>query len=136
LARFSGLPASLDRLWAFLVDHASWRWIFYVNLPIGAIALVVTSIVLRDRAVRTRHKIDYLGSALLLIGFSALLLVTTLGGSPGGYPWLSPQIVGMAVAGIGFVVVFLIHERYAPEPIVPLRLFRKRVSQSRTRPAS
>ena len=111
----------------FLVDHASWRWIFYVNIPIGAVALVVTSIVLRDRAVRTRHKIDYLGSVLLLVGFSALLLVTTLGGSPEGYAWLSPQIIGMAVVGIGFVVLFIVRERYAPEPIVPLRLFRKRV---------
>ncbi|MFZ2057949.1 MAG: MDR family MFS transporter [Acidimicrobiales bacterium] len=111
----------------FLVDHASWRWIFYVNLPIGAIALVVTSIVLRDRAVHTRHRIDYLGSVLLLVGFSALLLVTTLGGSPQGYPWLSAQIIGMAAAGIGFVAAFLVREHYAPEPIVPLRLFRKRV---------
>ena len=111
----------------FLVDHASWRWIFYVNLPIGAIALVVTSIVLRDRAERTRHKIDYLGSGLLLVGFSALLLVTTLGGSPEGFAWQSPQIIGMALAGIGFVALFLVRERYAPEPIVPLRLFRKRV---------
>jgi len=110
-----------------LVDHASWRWIFYVNLPIGAVALVVTSIVLRDRAVRSRHKIDYLGSVLLLVGFSALLLVTTLGGSPQGYPWLSPQIIGMAVVGIGFVVLFIVREHYAPEPIVPLRLFRKPV---------
>ncbi len=110
-----------------LVDHASWRWIFYVNLPIGAVALVVTSIVLRDRAVRTRHKIDYLGSVLLLVGFSALLLLTTLGGSPQGYPWLSPQIIGMAVIGIGFVVLFIVREHYAPEPIVPLRLFRKPV---------
>ena len=111
----------------FLVDHASWRWIFYVNLPIGAIALVVTSIVLRDRAVRTRHRIDYLGSVLLLVGFSALLLVTTLGGSPQGYPWLSAQIIGMAVVGVAFVAAFLVRELYAPEPIVPLRLFRKRV---------
>jgi EmrB/QacA subfamily drug resistance transporter len=111
----------------FLVDHASWRWIFYVNVPIGVIALVVTSIVLRDRVVRTRHKIDYLGSLLLLVGFSALLLVTTLGGSPDGYAWLSPQIIGMAVAGIGFVAGFLVREHYAPEPIVPLRLFRLRV---------
>ncbi len=111
----------------FLVDHASWRWIFYVNLPIGAVALVVTSIVLRDRAGRTRHRIDYLGSALLLVGFSALLLVTTLGGSPDGFAWLSPQILAMAVAGVVFVALFLLREHYAPEPIVPLRLFRKRV---------
>ncbi|MGA2529261.1 MAG: MDR family MFS transporter [Acidimicrobiales bacterium] len=111
----------------FLVDHASWRWIFYVNVPIGAVALVVTSIVLRDKAVRTRHRIDYLGSVLLLVGFSALLLVTTLGGSPQGYAWLSPQIVGMAVAGIAFVAAFLAREHFALEPIVPLRLFRKKV---------
>ena len=110
-----------------LVDHASWRWIFYVNLPIGAIALVVTSIVLRDRAVRTRHRIDYLGSVLLLVGFSALLLVTTLGGSPDGYPWLSPQIAAMTVAGIAFVVAFIVREHYALEPIMPLGLFRKKV---------
>ena len=111
----------------FLVDHASWRWIFYVNLPIGAIALVVTSIVLRDRAARTRHKIDYSGSVLLLVGVSALLLVTTLGGSPQGYAWMSPQIIAMVAIGIGFVIAFLIREHYASEPIVPLRLFRKRV---------
>jgi len=111
----------------FLVDHASWRYIFYVNIPIGAIALVVTSMVLRDRTARTRHKIDYLGSLILLVGVSALLLVTTLGGSPQGYPWLSPQIIGMTVAGIGLIIVFLFRERYAPEPIVPLRLFRERV---------
>jgi EmrB/QacA subfamily drug resistance transporter len=111
----------------FLVDHASWRWIFYVNLPIGAVALVVTSIVLRDRAVRARHRIDYLGSILLLVGFSALLLVTTLGGSPGGFAWLSPQIVVMALAGTGFVAWFLVHEHRTPEPIMPLRLFSKRV---------
>ena len=111
----------------FLVDHASWRWIFYVNLPVGAIALVVTSIVLRDRATRTRHKIDYGGSVLLLVGVSALLLVTTLGGSPQGYAWLSPQIIAMALIGVSFIVAFLIREHYAAEPIVPLRLFRKRV---------
>ncbi len=111
----------------FLVDNASWRWIFYVNLPIGAVALVVTSIVLRDRAARTRHKIDYVGSVLLLFGVSALLLVTTLGGSPQGYPWLSTPIIGLAAIGVGCVVLFIIRERYASEPIVPLRLFRKRV---------
>ena len=96
----------------------------HVNVPTGAVALVVTSIVLRDKAVRTRHRIDYLGSVLLLVGFSALLLVTTLGGSPQGYAWLSPQIVGMALAGIGFVAAFLVREHFALEPIVPLRLFR------------
>ncbi len=114
-------------LGGWITDNFSWRWIFYVNLPIGAIALVVTSIVLRDRAARTRHKIDYSGSVLLLVGVSALLLVTTLGGSPQGYAWMSPQIIAMVAIGIGFVIAFLIREHYASEPIVPLRLFRKRV---------
>jgi len=88
--------------------------------------LVVTSIVLRDRTARTRHKIDYSGSVLLLIGVSALLLVTTSE---------APHRLRVVVTAdhrhdrdrIGFVAAFLVREHYATEPIVPLRLFRKRV---------
>lgn len=114
-------------LGGFFVDNASWRWIFYVNLPIGALALVVTSAVLKDRMVRTKHKIDYLGSVLLLVGISALLLVTTLGGSPQGYPWGSVQIIGLAVLGVVLIGLFIVREHSTPEPIVPLHLFRRRV---------
>jgi len=111
----------------FLVESISWRWIFYINLPIGAAALVVTSIVLKDRTHRARHRIDYLGSLLLLVGVSSLLLTTTLGGSPEGYPWRSWQIVSLGVGGVFFVALFIWWEMRAPEPIVPMRLFRKRV---------
>jgi EmrB/QacA subfamily drug resistance transporter len=113
----------------FLVQSISWRWIFYINLPIGAAALVVTTIVLKDRGERRKHKIDYLGALLLVAGVSALLLVTTLGGSPSGYgyPWASWQIVAMLAAGVALVVAFVVREMKAPEPIVPMYLFRKRV---------
>ncbi len=111
----------------FLVESISWRWIFYINLPIGILALFVTSVVLHDRSVRREHRIDYLGTALLLAGVSGLLLMTTLGGSPEGYPWRSWQIVTMGVSGLVFVVLFVLRELRAPEPIVPMYLFRKRV---------
>jgi EmrB/QacA subfamily drug resistance transporter len=113
----------------FVQSFLGWRWIFYINLPIGAAALVVTSIVLKDRAERRKHSIDYLGALLLVAGVSALLLVTTLGGSPDGYgyPWISWQILSMIVAGVALVGLFILRELKAPEPIVPMYLFRLRV---------
>ncbi len=113
----------------FLVQSISWRWIFYINLPCGIAALIVTTIVLRDRGERRKHSVDYLGALLLVAGVSALLLLTTLGGSPDGYgfPWLSWQIIAMGVSGVGLVALFVLRELKAPEPIVPMYLFRKRV---------
>jgi EmrB/QacA subfamily drug resistance transporter len=111
----------------FLVESISWRWIFYINLPIGILALFVTSVVLHDRSVRTEHRIDYLGASLLLAGVSGLLLTTTLGGSPEGFPWASWQILTMGIAGVIFVGLFVWRQFRAPEPIVPMYLFRKRV---------
>jgi len=105
----------------FFVDHLSWRWVFYINLPVGIVALVVTSSVLRLPFVRRPHAIDYLGSALLVAAVSCLLLVTVWGGSE--YPWGSTQIVGLAVAGVVLTVLFLAQERRAAEPVLPLRLF-------------
>ncbi|HEV2362278.1 MAG TPA: MDR family MFS transporter [Acidimicrobiales bacterium] len=112
----------------WFVENASWRWIFYVNLPIGLIALVVTSITLRDFAVRKQHKVDYVGSGLLVAGISGLLLVTTLGGSPQGYAWASPQIIGLIAVSLLLLAVFGWWEtKMATEPIVPLRLFKLKV---------
>jgi len=109
----------------FFVDYLSWRWIFYINIPIGAVALVVTSIALPAASARVHHVIDYLGTALIALSATALVLFTSLGGS--SYPWTSPFIISLAVAGVVFAVLFLLAERRAVEPIIPLPLFLNRV---------
>jgi EmrB/QacA subfamily drug resistance transporter len=107
----------------FFVDSLSWRWVFYVNLPIGAIALIVTATRLhlppRERSV---HRVDYLGASLLAAGATALILVTTWGGNQ--YAWNSGTIISLAVAGVVLLVLFVWQETRAAEPVIPLRLFR------------
>jgi EmrB/QacA subfamily drug resistance transporter len=109
----------------FFVQNLSWRWVFYVNLPIGAVALVVTAIVLPGSLTRVRHVIDYLGTILLAAAATSLVLLTTLGGNT--YRWASPQIIFLAVASVVFIVAFILTERRASEPVLPLRLFTNRV---------
>src|SRR5829696_849913 len=104
------------------VDHVSWRWVFYVNLPIGATALALTATSLHLSARRTRVRIDYTGAALLAGGLTSLLLVTTWGGRE--YAWGSAEILGLAAAAVALLIAFVVQERRAPEPILPLRLFR------------
>ncbi len=99
----------------------SWRWIFYLNVPIGVAALVITSVVLNLPFPRREHAIDYPGAALMVAGVTALLLVTVWGGTQ--YPWGSPTIVGLAVAGVALLGVFLWWESRVAEPILPPRLF-------------
>ncbi len=108
-------------LGGLFTQHLSWRWCFYVNIPIGILALIVTSIVLRLPYRRVEHKIDYLGAFLLVSGIMAILLVTVWGGSE--YSWTSPQLLGVLAAGIVLIWLFVLQERRAVEPIVPLRLF-------------
>jgi EmrB/QacA subfamily drug resistance transporter len=103
-------------------EHLSWRWVFYVNLPLGAVALAVTSSVLRLPFRKLQHRIDYLGAVLLVGGASSLLLVMVWGGSQ--YAWSSPVIVALAVCGVVLVAVFSWWERRASEPLLPPRLFR------------
>ncbi len=105
-----------------IVEHFSWRWVFYINIPIGIVALVVTTSVLRLPFKRLPHKIDDLGSTLLVAGVSALLLVTVWGGST--YAWSSGVIVGLSLAGIALLVGFAFQERRASEPLLPPSLFR------------
>ena len=106
----------------FISEHLSWRWVFYINLPIGAVALVVTSIVLRLPFRRVEHRIDYVGTSLLVAGVSALLLVTEWGGSE--YPWRSGVIIGLLAAGLVLIGALVAWERGASEPLFPPRLFR------------
>jgi EmrB/QacA subfamily drug resistance transporter len=111
-------------LGGFFVDHFSWRWVFYVNLPIGIVALLVTSSVLDLPFKRMHHRIDFLGAALLVSGITAVLLVTAWGGSE--YEWTSSIIVGLETAAVILLGLFIWQEQRAEEPILPLRLFRNR----------
>ena len=109
-------------LGGFLVDNLSWRWAFYVNLPVGLAALLVTSVALDLPFRRTGHAVDYLGAALLVAGVTSVLLVTVWGGDR--YGWGSPTILGLAAAGVLLLVAFAVHERRVAEPVLPPRLFR------------
>ncbi|MFZ6003143.1 MAG: MDR family MFS transporter [Actinomycetota bacterium] len=109
-------------LGGFFVDNLTWRWVFYVNVPIGIVALVITSSVLRLPFARQDHEVDFVGAALLVAGVSTLLLGLVWGGSE--YPWGSPVIAGLLAAAVVLTGVFLWWERRTPEPILPLRLFR------------
>jgi EmrB/QacA subfamily drug resistance transporter len=109
----------------FFTTHLSWRWIFLINIPLGIAAFVVLAVTLPSVAERVSHTIDYLGSGLLAAGLSAIVLLTTLGGNT--YPWGSVQIVGLAVIGAVSLVGFVLAERRAAEPVLPLGLFRNSV---------
>jgi EmrB/QacA subfamily drug resistance transporter len=111
-------------LGGFFVDNLSWRWIFYVNLPIGAIAFAVIGAVFRVRPAPKEHKVDYLGAALLAGGLSAVVLFTSLGGTT--WPWNSLQIIALIVIGIVTIAAFVFVESRVSEPILPLSLFRNR----------
>ena len=109
----------------FFTTHLSWRWIFFINIPLGIAAFVVLAVTLPSVAERVSHTIDYLGTGLLAAGLSAIVLLTTLGGNT--YPWGSAQIVGLAVIGAVSLVGFVLAERRAAEPVLPLGLFRNSV---------
>jgi EmrB/QacA subfamily drug resistance transporter len=111
-------------LGGFLVDSLSWRWIFYVNLPLGAVAFVVIGAVLSTSAEHVHHQIDYLGAAVLTAGLSAIVLFTSLGGT--SYAWSSPLILVLIATSAVMVVLFPIVEGRAAEPLLPLALFRNR----------
>ncbi|MHB9850814.1 DHA2 family efflux MFS transporter permease subunit [Streptomyces krungchingensis] len=108
-------------LGGLFTEHLSWRWVFYVNLPVGVVALVVIAVVLHIPAKAARHVIDYLGTFLIAAVATCLVLVASLGGTT--WSWSSPQIVGLAVLGVALAFVFVAVERRAAEPVLPLKLF-------------
>jgi EmrB/QacA subfamily drug resistance transporter len=108
----------------FITDSFSWRWIFYINLPLGGAALVYLLAVLHVPAKKVSHKIDYLGGGLLAVAAIAIILFATFGGSE--YAWGSLQIIGLGVLAVAATIGFLVTETKAAEPILPLRVFRNR----------
>ncbi len=108
----------------YFTTHLSWRWIFYVNLPLGLVALAVLARALPDAGARTRRAIDYAGSALLAAALSALVLLTDFGGRR--HAWGSPAVLGLAAAAVVAVALFAVVERRAAEPVLPFALFRER----------
>ncbi|MQY04275.1 putative multidrug resistance protein MdtD [Actinomadura sp. RB68] len=112
-------------LGGWFVDNLSWHWVFYINLPVGVLALIAVALVLHAPSERHRHRIDYLGT-VLIVGWSvALVLMTTWGGTE--YPWGSVQIIGLAVGAVVLIALWVLVEHRAAEPILPLHLFRDAV---------
>lgn len=107
-----------------ITDHLGWRWTFYINLPLGAVALAMVTTVLHLPKKRARGRIDYLGTALLTIGIVSIVLVTTWGGSE--YAWGSAVIMELIFIGVAALIGFVFWETRAAEPIVPLHIFRNR----------
>ncbi|MEU6993092.1 MDR family MFS transporter [Streptomyces sp. NPDC046465] len=107
-----------------ITDHLGWRWAFYINLPLGAFALAMVTSVLHLPKKKAQGRIDYLGAALLTVGISALVLVTTWGGSE--YAWSSAVIMELIAIGVASLIGFILVQKKAAEPILPLHIFHSR----------
>jgi EmrB/QacA subfamily drug resistance transporter len=110
------------------VDNLTWRWIFYINVPIGIVALVVVASKVPGHLARVHHFIDYMGTAMLGLAATAFILLTSLGGTT--YGWNSAPIWILGIAGVILVGIFVVVERRAKEPVLPLHLFKQRAFSS------
>src|SRR5882757_4463010 len=111
-------------LGGFIVEHLSWRWIFYINVPLGVLALIVIGLVFKPHVAHVKHKIDYMGAAFLAASLTCIILFTSQCGTL--LPWSSPQL--WFTLALGFITLggFIYEERSADEPIMPLELFKER----------
>ena len=109
----------------FFVEQSTWRWIFYINIPLGIAVLVILGAVLQLPRRTTQHAIDWLGAMLAVSAIISLLLALQWGGRE--YAWTSPIIVGLGTTALILAVLFVLHERRHPEPIVPMTLFANKV---------
>jgi predicted MFS family arabinose efflux permease/DNA-binding MarR family transcriptional regulator len=112
-------------LGGFFVDNLSWRWVFYVNLPIGIIALLTIAFALPASRSREAHKIDYLGTVLLAAAATCVVLLTSWGGTT--YAWTSPVIIALGIGAVILAVAWWVSAGRAAEPVLPRRLFRNPV---------
>ncbi len=112
-------------LGGWFTDGPGWRWIFYINLPVGFVALVVTSMVLKLPVTRREHRIDYLGAATIVAAVSCLLLYLNWRGEE--YGWTEAGALALAAGFVVLAAAFVLVEARSPEPIIPLRLFRNSV---------
>ena len=111
-------------LGGFITTTFSWRWIFYINIPVGGAALVYIMTTLHMPVKRVKHKIDYLGGGLLALAATSLILLATWGGTE--YPWASTQIIGLGLLTVAATIGFCVTETRAAEPMLPLHVFRNR----------
>jgi EmrB/QacA subfamily drug resistance transporter len=121
-ALFGATSVAGPLLGGFFTDTLSWRWVFYINLPLGLLALVVTAAVLPAGRRHGNPTVDYAGAAILTAAITCLVLCTTWAGTQ--YAWGSPTIIGLLVTAAVLLVALIGVERRAPEPIVPVHLFR------------
>ncbi len=108
----------------YITDNLSWRWVFYVNIPFGIVAMIILAVVLPSVTERSKAKVDFSGAALLAAGLVPLLLGLVWGGTE--YAWDSPVIIGLFTFSAAALSLLLLNESRVEEPILPLHLFRNR----------
>lgn len=112
-------------LGGWLTDNWGWRWVFYINMPVGILAIITAGLALPKLSRRRAHQIDYIGSALLIAGATPLLLAFSWAGTE--YPWMSAMIAGLLVFAVAALVGFIIYERRVAEPILSPALFKNSI---------